>query len=675
MNGTTQAAGTVPVTPAPGTYTAADVAAHKTASNCWSVVDNNVYNLTSWVSQHPGGAGVVTAMCGGDGTSAFHGYHGTKASPAAALAGFKIGTLTGAAAPVTEAPAAPTATYTAADVIKHASASRCWSVVDKKVYDLTSWINKHPGGAGVVTAMCGTDGSSAFHGYHGTKASPAAALAGLQIGKLSGATITAGTDTIAPTAPSSLIVSVISTSQASLSWTASTDAVGVTAYKVYRCQGATCSPSTEIASPTTASYSDSGLTTGASYRYRVRAIDAAGNLSGYSNIADVIISSTVIGVVPVVPVTTTAPAPVITKDLAMGDKNNDVVLLKLALRQAGFMSFVGTPTNVFGGVTKDALKRFQTAKGISAKGKLSAQTRTLINSILSTMSVSTNGGIISTGSPVFTIWLQNGITHPQVTLLQKVLMSDGVYPEGNISGYFGPLTELALKRFQAKYGIATAGTPDSTGYGGTGPRTRAKLNELAGVASTGATPTVSTPTTGGTLAVGSAIYTSDRLFVRAEGKATGALLGVQAKGSKGFITSGPIVADGHTWWKIAYTQGFTGWSSQTWLSTSPTATTVTTPTTVTPKPVVTTPTPAPKPAASLYTTATVATHASASNCWSIVDGNVYNLTAWVNKHPGGAGVVTGMCGIDGSSSFHGYHGTKASPAAALAGYKLGALGS
>lgn len=58
-----------------------------------------------------------------------------------------------------------------------------------------------------------------------------------------------------------------------------------------------------------------------------------------------------------------------------------------------------------------------------------------------------------------------------VTALQTFLAKDtSVYPEGVISGYFGKLTEQAVKRFQKKYGIDQLGI--------TGPKTRAKLNQL-----------------------------------------------------------------------------------------------------------------------------------------------------------------------------------------------------
>ncbi len=91
-------------------------------------------------------------------------------------------------------------------------------------------------------------------------------------------------DTISPTAPSNLTATANGT-QINLSWTASTDNVGVTAYRVERCQGAGCTTFAQIAAPTTTTYNDTGLTANTSYSYRIRATDSAGNVSSYSNIA------------------------------------------------------------------------------------------------------------------------------------------------------------------------------------------------------------------------------------------------------------------------------------------------------------------------------------------------------------------------------------------------------
>ncbi len=93
----------------------------------------------------------------------------------------------------------------------------------------------------------------------------------------------AGTpDTTAPTAPSGLVATAVSGTQINLTWTASTDNVAVTGYNVERCQGAACSPITQVYTPLTNSQNDTGLTGSTTYRYRVRAHDNAGNLSGYS---------------------------------------------------------------------------------------------------------------------------------------------------------------------------------------------------------------------------------------------------------------------------------------------------------------------------------------------------------------------------------------------------------
>ena len=93
-----------------------------------------------------------------------------------------------------------------------------------------------------------------------------------------------GGDTQPPTAPSGLSVSGTASS-ANLSWTASTDNVGVTGYYIERCLGSGCATFTQIGTSTTNSYTDSGLAASTSYTYRVRSTDAAGNLSGYSNTA------------------------------------------------------------------------------------------------------------------------------------------------------------------------------------------------------------------------------------------------------------------------------------------------------------------------------------------------------------------------------------------------------
>lgn len=83
-------------------------------------------------------------------------------------------------------------------------------------------------------------------------------------------------DSEAPTVPTDFVVSATTTSQINLSWTASTDNVGVTGYKIYR-------GGTYLSAATTTTTLDSGLTASTNYCYTVSAIDAANNESSQSS--------------------------------------------------------------------------------------------------------------------------------------------------------------------------------------------------------------------------------------------------------------------------------------------------------------------------------------------------------------------------------------------------------
>jgi cytochrome b involved in lipid metabolism len=71
----------------------------------------------------------------------------------------------------------------------------------------------------------------------------------------------------------------------------------------------------------------------------------------------------------------------------------------------------------------------------------------------------------------------------------------------------------------------------------------------------------------------------------------------------------------------------------------------------------------------------VAGHNTAADCWSIVNGNVYNLTSYVQRHPGGSSVIKNICGRDGSAAFSNQHNGQGKPNNVLSGFLLGALGS
>ncbi|MEX0621420.1 MAG: Ig-like domain-containing protein [Candidatus Woykebacteria bacterium] len=90
--------------------------------------------------------------------------------------------------------------------------------------------------------------------------------------------ITISVDNQAPSAPIGLSATPASGTQINLSWTTSTDNIGVTGYDVYR-------NNVKIKTVTGTSYNDTGLNGGTSYSYYVRAVDGQGNVSSASNTA------------------------------------------------------------------------------------------------------------------------------------------------------------------------------------------------------------------------------------------------------------------------------------------------------------------------------------------------------------------------------------------------------
>jgi cytochrome b involved in lipid metabolism len=74
-------------------YTLSQVSQHKDASSCYSAINGSVYDLTTWINQHPGGEQAILSICGKDGSAAFNAQHGGAQRQADILVGFKIGTL------------------------------------------------------------------------------------------------------------------------------------------------------------------------------------------------------------------------------------------------------------------------------------------------------------------------------------------------------------------------------------------------------------------------------------------------------------------------------------------------------------------------------------------------------------------------------------------------------
>jgi chitodextrinase len=105
--------------------------------------------------------------------------------------------------------------------------------------------------------------------------------AGLAVTSFSVTTGTGGGDTQAPSTPANLAAAGVTASGANLSWSASTDNVGVTGYTVLRRQGTT-GTYTQVGTSAGTSFAATGLAASTQYQFVVTARDAAGNTSGQS---------------------------------------------------------------------------------------------------------------------------------------------------------------------------------------------------------------------------------------------------------------------------------------------------------------------------------------------------------------------------------------------------------
>jgi len=196
--------------PGAATLSLAVIAQHSSLQDCWLLIDNKVYNVSSYLSSHPGGVEIIIPYCGKEATNAFatkdgKGSHSDYAH--SLLANYYVGTLNqainqsasdgnqkagtsnnGAAVsqpvdktvnPVVPAPVAPVApanvNLSASEIAKHNTTADCWLIINNKIYSVTSYLSAHPGGVGAISPYCGKEATNAFatkggQGSHSTNA-------------------------------------------------------------------------------------------------------------------------------------------------------------------------------------------------------------------------------------------------------------------------------------------------------------------------------------------------------------------------------------------------------------------------------------------------------------------------------------------------------------------------
>lgn len=132
-----------------------------------------------------------------------------------------------------------------------------------------------------VRIWCGNDWTGEASVTLSAGAAPITIVPGSKYG---GGTF-APSDITAPTVPTDLVATTTASDAVTVSWTASTDYIGVAGYRVFRCTGSECSEATEITSTTETSITDTVLAASTQYRYQVSAYDDSKNESARSGFA------------------------------------------------------------------------------------------------------------------------------------------------------------------------------------------------------------------------------------------------------------------------------------------------------------------------------------------------------------------------------------------------------
>jgi len=279
--------------------------------------------------------------------------------------------------------------------------------------------------------------------------------------------------------------------------------------KLYRSEktvalGKTISP--EI---TAASFIDTDITDGVVYYYTVRAVDPAGNEStntdqvsaravGTSQKISALIPSLSPPKISLESAAQESKLPPgqakkleILQNLTLGSSGDDVKVMQELLLQEGVYP-AGLITGFFGELTRSAVIRFQEKYAdeilvpvglMRGSGFAGSATRKKINKLLGgEVSAPPVTSVLPPGQAVRILIgrdLAIGSSGDDVRTLQELLLKEGVYPAGLITGFFGELTRSAVIRFQEKYAdeiLVPAGLMRGSGFAGS--MTRKKLNNL-----------------------------------------------------------------------------------------------------------------------------------------------------------------------------------------------------
>lgn len=156
-------------------YSMEEVKKHNHKNDCWVVVDNVVYNVTYFLKDHPGGPEAVIRYAGKDATKAFNDQESHDSAARRQLADMAIGTLAGGKSTNSTKDSGKSSSGATSNKLasggkliswlelsSHRSETDCWVAVEGKVYDVTDYLQKHPGGAQIMLNASGRDATKEF---------------------------------------------------------------------------------------------------------------------------------------------------------------------------------------------------------------------------------------------------------------------------------------------------------------------------------------------------------------------------------------------------------------------------------------------------------------------------------------------------------------------------------
>jgi cytochrome b involved in lipid metabolism len=183
----------------PRAFTAREVASHASRASCWIVLSGRVLDVTRFLDEHPGGEDILLHHAGRDCTSDFEAARHSQFARSLTDK-YAIGVLAAEAAPApapAPAPPAPSAppvaqktpvapgrsplhwarfaetqrprplvAMTAAELARHDTEGDAWVAIGGFVFDVTAYLEYHPGGKEQLMRAAGRDGTRLFSEVH-----------------------------------------------------------------------------------------------------------------------------------------------------------------------------------------------------------------------------------------------------------------------------------------------------------------------------------------------------------------------------------------------------------------------------------------------------------------------------------------------------------------------------